>query len=211
MVAALFEARQSGRGQIVDAAMIDGASSLMTATYALHASNFNNGIRGNNLLDSGAHFYEVYETSDNKYVSVAPIERKFYDELMERLGVEANTIRHSFDREDWVRGKVELAKLFKTRTRDEWAAVLEGTDACFAPVLDQEEAPHHLHNEARETFVNRDGHWQPNAAPRFSRTPSEVRGPPAHPGEHTRVALSDWGIGTAEIEKLLIDGVVAES
>ena len=211
VVAALFEARQSGRGQVVDAAMIDGASSLMTAAYALRASNFNNDTRGDNLLDSGAHFYEVYETSDNKYVSLAPIERKFYVELMERLGLEADTIRQSFDREDWVKGKVALSKLFKSRTRDEWVTLLEGTDACFAPVLDQEEAPHHPHNEARETFVNRDGHWQPNAAPRFSRTPSAVRGPPARPGEHTRSVLSDWGVASDEIAKLLTDGVVAES
>ena len=143
VVAALFEARQSGRGQVVDAAMIDGASSLMTAAYALRASNFNNDTRGDNLLDSGAHFYEVYETSDHKYVSLAPIERKFYVELMERLGLEADTIRQSFDRDDWVKGKVALSKLFKRRTRDEWVTLLEGTDACFAPVLDQEEAPHH--------------------------------------------------------------------
>lgn len=211
VVAALFEARQSGQGQVVDAAMIDGASSLMTATYALRASNFNNDNRGDNLLDSGAHFYEVYETSDSKYVSLAPIERKFYIELMERLGLEADTIRHSFDREDWVKGKIELSKLFKSRSRDEWMALLEGTDACFAPVLDQEEAPHHPHNKARETFVQRDGHWQPNAAPRFSRTPSEVRGSPAHPGEHTRAVLSDWGVATAEIEKLLTDGVISAS
>ena len=211
VVAALFEARQSGRGQVVDAAMIDGASSLMTAAYAFRASNFNNNTRGDNLLDSGAHFYEVYETSDNKYISLAPIEPKFYVELMERLGLEADSIRQSFDREDWVKGKVALSKLFKSRTRDEWVTLLEGTDACFAPVLDQEEAPHHPHNEARETFVNRDGHWQPNAAPRFSRTPSAVRGPPARPGEHTRAVLSDWGIGSDEIAKLLTHGVVAES
>ena len=211
VVAALFESRESGRGQVVDAAMIDGASSLMTAAYALSASNFDNNTRGNNLLDSGAHFYEVYETSDQKYVALAPIEGKFYDELMARLGLEAGAIRHSYDRDDWAAGKGKLTELFKTRTREDWVGLLEGTDACFAPVLSREEAPHHPHNQARETFVNRDGHWQPNAAPRFSRTPSEVRGSPVRAGEHTRDALADWGIESGEIKKLLADGVLSES
>ena len=211
VVAALFEARQSGKGQVVDAAMIDGAASLMTATYALRSSGFNNDTRGDNLLDSGSHFYEVYETSDRKYVSLAPIERKFYEELMQHLGVESGEIPHSFDREDWAEGKLKLAALFKTKTRDEWVTLLEGTDACFAPVLEMSEAPHHPHNEARETFVNRDGHWQPNAAPRFSRTPTEVRGPPVHPGKHTREALADWGIPAKEIEDLLTNGAVTET
>ena len=191
--------------------MIDGAASLMTATYALRSSGFNNDTRGDNLLDSGSHFYEVYETSDRKYVSLAPIERKFYEELMQHLGVESGEIPHSFDREDWAEGKLKLAALFKTKTRDEWVTLLEGTDACFAPVLEMSEAPHHPHNEARETFVNRDGHWQPNAAPRFSRTPTEVRGPPVHPGKHTREALADWGIPAKEIEDLLTNGAVTET
>ena len=211
VVAALFEARQSGRGQIVDAAMIDGASSLMTAAYALRASNFDHDTRGDNLLDSGSHFYEVYETSDQKYVALAPIEHKFYEELMDRLGVKAGSIPHSYHREDWAAGKTKLAELFKTRTRAQWVSLLEGTDACFAPVLSREEAPHHPHNRVRETFVNRDGHWQPNAAPRFSRTPSEVRGSPVRPGEHTRNALADWGIEAGEIEALLARDVVAET
>ena len=210
VVAALFEARQSGKGQVVDAAMIDGASSLMTAAYALRASEFNNDIRGDNLLDSGAHFYEVYETSDGKFISIAPIEGKFYDELMTRLGVKSGAIRHSFSREDWAVGKADLSALFKTRTRDEWVALLEGTDACFAPVLELSEAPHHPHNQVRHTFVERDGHWQPNAAPRFSRTPSEVRSAPAKAGEHTRAALSDWGIPASEIDTLLGKHVIAQ-
>ena len=211
VVAAMFEARQSGQGQVVDAAMVDGAASLMTATYSLRASDFNNDTRGDNLLDSGAHFYEVYETSDNKYISLAPIEKKFYDELMERLGVEPGAIPQSFDRKDWAEGKTQLATLIKTKTRAEWSTLLEGTDACFAPVLEMSEAPHHPHNQERETFINRDGHWQPNAAPRFSRTPSAVRAPPAHPGEHTRGALADWGFSVGEIENLLSDAVVTES
>ena len=211
VVAALFEARQSGQGQVVDAAMIDGAASLMTATYALLASDFNNTTRGDNLLDSGAHFYEVYATRDEKFVAIAPIERKFYDELMTRLEIDAGEIRHSFERRDWAAGKSALSELFKTKTRQEWVTLLEGTDACFAPVLEMTEAPHHPHNEIRKTFVNRDGHWQPNAAPRFSRTPSDVKGPPAQPGEHTRQALTDWGVAATKIDELLTNGAVIQS
>ena len=152
VVAALYEARESGRGQTVDAAMIDGAASLMTSAHALKAAGIGDGPRGENILDSGAHFYDVYETSDGGYVSIAPIEPKFYAELLDRVGLDAGEAPHSVNRADWPASKARLAALFRTRTRDEWCELLEGTDACFAPVLGMDEAHRHPHNAARGTF-----------------------------------------------------------
>ena len=210
VVAALFETQRSGRGQVVDAAMIDGAASLMTAAYALRSAGVFNGIRGDNILDSGAHFYDVYETSDHHHIALAPIEPKFYAELLRRLEIDPDSLPHSQERQDWPALKKQLAALIKTRTREEWSALLEGSDACFAPVLSVDEAPHHPHNQARRTFVQRDGHWQPNAAPRFSRTPSAVRSAPAAAGAHTREALADWGYGADEIDALTVSGIIAQ-
>ena len=208
VVAALYEARESGRGQTVDAAMVDGAASLMTAAYALRAAGIGDGPRGENILDSGAHFYDVYETRDGRYVSVAPVEPKFYAELLDRIGLDAGTAPHSTDRADWPASKARLAALFRTRTRDEWCALLEGTDACFAPVLGMDEAHRHPHNAARDTFVERDGIVQPNAAPRFDRTPSGIRSSPSAPGTGTRAVLAEWGFAPAEIEALTARGVL---
>jgi len=210
VVAALFEANRSGQGQVVDAAMIDGAASLMTAAYSLLGAGLANDVRGVNLLDGGAHFYDVYETSDGKHIALAPIEPPFYATLLQRLELPPDELPHSADRKEWPKLKSRLAGLIRTRTRDEWAALLEGTDACFAPVLSMTEAPHHPHNRARATFVARDGGTQPNAAPRFSRTPSAITSAPAARGEHTREALSDWGLGVDEIDALIADGVVAQ-
>ena len=210
VVAALVEARQSGKGQVVDAAMIDGAASLMTAIYAMRASGVFNDTRGENILDSGAHFYDTYETSDGKYVSLAPIEAKFYAEFLERVGADAADLPQSYDRADWPALKDKVAAIMKGRTQAEWVEALEGTDVCFAPVLSMAEAPHHPHNTARDTFVERDGDWQPNAAPRFSRTPATVTSSPARPGEHTSEALADWGFGREEIDRLLEEGVVGQ-
>ena len=210
VVAALLEARRSGHGQVVDAAMVDGAASLMTALYGLRSAGIVNDERGVNLLDSGAHFYDVYETGDGKYVALAPIEPGFYATLLGHLGIEPDALPHSTKREDWPALKSRLTALIKTRTRDEWTALLEGSDACFAPVLNMEEAPHHPHTHVRETFVKHDGRWQPNAAPRFSRTPSAIRSTPAPAGQHSREALSDWGLGVNEIEALIAGRVVAQ-
>ena len=160
------------------------------------------------LLDGGAHFYGVYETSDGKHVALAPIEPGFYATLLRRLGMEPDALPHSRRREDWPALKSRLAALVKTRTREEWTTLLEGTDACFAPVLNMEEAPHHPHNRARATFVEHDGRWQPNAAPRFSRTPSRIRSPPATSGQHTREALADWGFAGSRIAKLREEGAI---
>ena len=209
VVAAMYEARESGRGQTVDAAMIDGAASLMTSACALRAAGITDRPRGENILDSGAHFYEVYETSDGRYLSIAPIEPKFYAELLQRLGLEPGDPPRTATPDDWPIAKARLAALFRTRTRDEWRAVLEGTDACFAPVLSMDEAHHHPHNAERGTFVERDGIVQPNAAPRFDRTPSAIRSSPVAPGSGTRDVLADWGFTSAEIDGLSARGVVA--
>ena len=209
VVAALYEARGSGRGQTVDAAMIDGAASLMTSTCALKAAGISDGPRGENVLDSGAHYYEVYETSDGGYVSVAPVEPKFYTELLDRIGLDPGDAPHSANRADWSASKAKLAALFRTRTRDEWCEILEGTDACFAPVLGMDEAHRHPHNAARATFLERDGIVQPNAAPRFSRTPGGIRCSPSAPGSGTRAVLADWGFTAAEIGDLAARGVIA--
>ena len=209
VVAALYEARESGLGQTVDAAMVDGAASLMTSAYSLWAAGISDAPRGENILDSGAHFYDVYETSDGRYVSVAPVEPKFYAELLRRIGLDAGDAPHSADRSDWPESKARLAALFRTRTRDEWCEILEGTDACFAPVLGMDEAHRHPHNAARATFVERDGIVQPNAAPRFDRTPAEIRCSPPVPGSGTRNVLAGWGFGAVEIDDLADRGVIA--
>ncbi len=213
VLAALVEARQSGRGQVVDAAMVDGAASLMTAAYALRAAGLANDRRGTNVLDGGAHYYDVYETRDGRHLAVAPIEPKFYAELLRRLGLDAGALPQG-PREDWPAHKAALAAAFRTRTRDEWMTVFEGSDACVAPVLDLDEAPRHSHNRARDTFVRRAGRWQPNAAPRFSRTPSRIRSDPAPAGPDPRETLRAWGIGDGngdrriDIDALIAAGVV---
>ena len=208
VVAALYEARESGQGQTVDAAMIDGAASLMTSAYALRAAGISDGPRGENVLDSGAHFYDVYETSDGRYISIAPVEPKFYAELLDRIGLEPDDAPHSANRADWPASKARLAALFRTRTRDEWRDILDGTDACFAPVLGMDEAHRHPHNAARGTFVERDGIVQPNAAPRFDRTPGAIRCSPPAPGSGTGAVLADWGFTSAEIDGLAARGVI---
>ena len=182
VVCGLLEASKSGRGQVVDAAMVDGAASLMTMFYALRAMGIWTDRRGENLLDTGAHFYEVYETADGNYISVGAIEEKFYAELLHLTGLEGRSLLSQMDRVKWPEMKETLASVFKRKTRDEWCAILEGTDACFAPVLSMEEAPRHPHNVARGTFVEVDGIIQPAPAPRFSRTQGEVQGPPPKPG-----------------------------
>ena len=210
VVAALLEAQGSGKGQVVDAAMVDGAASLMTAAYRLKASGVTNDTRGNNILDTGAHFYEVYETADQRYISLAPIEAKFYKELLERIGASADDIPHSFDRKDWPALKEKIASIIRTKTRDEWCELLEGTDVCFAPVMDMNEAPSHPHMAARNTFVERDGIVQPNAAPRFSRTPSQIRSSPGLPGENSHEALGAWGMDNEAVDQLLADGIIGK-
>jgi alpha-methylacyl-CoA racemase len=209
IVCGLLEASRSGQGQVVDAAMVDGAASLMTAFYGLKAMGFWTDRRGENILDSGAHFYDVYETADGKYISVGSIEPKFYAELLRLTGLGKGDLPQQLDRPKWPELRKILRGLFKTKTREEWCAILEGTDACFAPVLAMEEAPNHPHNRARGTFLKIDGVIQPGPAPRFSRTKAEIQGPPAKPGQHTDAVLSSWGFRAEEISELHRVGIVS--
>jgi alpha-methylacyl-CoA racemase len=158
--------------------------------------------RGTNLLDTGAHFYDVYETKDGRYVSIGSIEPQFYAELVERLGLSAEELPGQLDRSQWPAMKERFRALFKTRTRDEWTAILEGTDVCFAPVLSMREARDHPHNRARGTFVEVAGAPQPGPAPRFGRSRTRIERPPPHPGQHTDAALAEWGFAADEIRRL---------
>src|SRR6201996_4226081 len=167
IVCAILEAQRSGRGQVVDAAMVDGAASLMTAFHGMVAAGLATHERGTNHLDTGSHFYNVYECADGRWISIAPIEEKFYSELRRRLDLDPATLPPQMDREQWPAAQTRLAALFKTRTCEEWCDLLEGTDACFAPVLTTDEAPQHPHNAARRTFIEIDGITQPAPAPRF--------------------------------------------
>ena len=211
VVAGLLEAQKSGKGQVVDAAMVDGASSLMTAIYGIKAAGMWTNNRGENLLDTGAHFYEVYETSDGKFVSIGSIEAKFYEELLDLSGLKGQELPNQMDRTAWPALKNQLTKIFKSKTRDEWCKIMEGSDVCFAPVLSMEEAPKHAHNRHRDTFVEVEGVVQPGPAQRFSRTPGKIQRPPASPGEHTEEALRDWGFSSAELERLRAQGAIVQS
>jgi alpha-methylacyl-CoA racemase len=193
ILAGILEARSSGKGQVVDAAIVDGVASLMTVLVGLKEGGMMAGQRGTNLLDSGAPFYEVYECADGKYVSIGPIERKFYLQLLERIGVDAKDLGNQADEHDWPKAKEVLASVFRSKTRAEWTALLEGTDACFAPVLDLDEAYAHPHLKARGTYVDVAGVMQPAPAPRFSRTKPDVPEPPAElTAENATAALAGW-------------------
>ncbi|NIO08503.1 MAG: CoA transferase [Deltaproteobacteria bacterium] len=209
IVCGLLEVSKSGQGQIVDAAMVDAVASLMTVFYGLQAMGIWTDRRGENILDSGAHFYDVYETADGKYVSIGAIEPKFYAELLRLTGLDGEDLPHQMDRTKWPEMHERFRAVFKTKTRDEWCTIMEGTDVCFAPVLSIEEAPKHRHNKTRGTFVEIDSQIQPAPAPRFSRTNPEIQGPPPEPGQHTAEALADWGFAEEEIKKLRKAGVVA--
>ena len=208
IVCGVLEAQRSGKGQVVDAAMVDGAAVLMTFVHGLKAMDFWNDERGTNLLDTGAWFYEVYETADGKFVSVGSLEPQFYAELLRLTGLESEDLPPQMDRTTWPAMKERLAEVFRTKTRDEWREIMEGTDVCFAPVLSMDEAPDHPHNRARNTFVEVDGVTQPGPAPRFSRTVPEIQTPPPIPGQHTDEALAAWGFPPADIAKLRETGAV---
>jgi alpha-methylacyl-CoA racemase len=188
--------------------MIDGASSLMAAIYGLRAAGRWTDQRGDNILDTGAHYYNVYETSDGKYVSVGSIEPKFYAELLRLSGLQQEELPRQNDKVSWPQLTDRLAAIFRTKTRDEWCRLMEGSEVCFAPILNMEEAPNHPHNRERGTFVEMDGVVQPAPAPRFSRTPSEIQRPPARPGEHTEEALHAWGFSPADVDRLRGAGAV---
>ncbi len=209
VLCALLETRASGRGQVIDAAMVDCVASLLASTFGQLAAGTWTEARGSNALDGGAPWYAAYETADGKHVAVGAIEPKFYAELLRRLGLDPASLPAQHDRAGWPMLRERLARVFRSKTRDEWCAILEGTDACFAPVLGLAEAPRHRHNRARGTFVEIDGVTQPAPAPRFSRTPGAVRAGPALPGQHTDEALRDWGFTRAELASLRASGAIA--
>ena len=197
---ALFEARGSGKGQVIDAAMTEGAASLMAMFYGRMAAGHWHDQRGVNAIDGGAPWYDVYETADGKHVAIGSIEGRFYAELLERLGLDPATLPAQFDFARWSELRAAFGAAFKSKTRDEWCREMEGTDVCFAPVLTLAEAPLHPHNQARRAFVDIDGVTQPAPAPRFSRTPGAIsRGAPRR-GQGGAQALSDWGFSAAEID-----------
>jgi len=209
MVCALFEARNSGKGQVVDAAMVDGAASLMSFIHGMLASGFHSPERGTNLLDTGAHFYDVYECADGGWISLGSIEPQFYAELLDKLGLDAERFGKQNDRDLWPELSEEIAAVVRMKTRDEWDAILEGSDVCYAPVLTVDEAIRHPHNVARGTFIDVGGITQPGPAPRLSRTPGGVRRPPAHAGQHTDEVLSEAGFDDDEVAALRASGAVA--
>ncbi|MBM3671883.1 MAG: CoA transferase [Actinobacteria bacterium] len=207
IAAALFEREHSGTGQVIDAAMVDGAALMLTPFYAARASGFW-GERGTNLLDTGSPFYEVYECADGKWLAVGAIEPQFYAALLDVLELDASTLPDRDDPASWAPLKERFAGIFKTRSREEWCALADGRDACIAPVLTPVEAPEHPHNQARRTFLDVGGVPQPAPAPRFSRSAAASPTPPQHPGAGTAATLADWGIGPDEVAKLIESGVV---
>ena len=208
MVAAMLSARATGRGQVVDTAMVDGAAALMTMTYTLRAAGAWSDERGTNLLDTGAPFYEVYETSDGGFMAVGAIEPQFYAELLDRLGLADAGLPDQNDKSAWPEMKERFAEVFAGRTRAEWEEVFAGSDACVAPVLSPAEAPDHPHNRQRGTFTEVAGVLQPAPAPRFSATPATIRRPPPNPGQHGDDALADWGFDPDEIDRLRSAGAI---
>jgi alpha-methylacyl-CoA racemase len=207
VVCALLERSRSGKGQVVDAAMVDGAATLMTIFHATQQLGFWSDERGTNIIDSGSHFYDSYETKDGKWISIGSFEPQFYALLLEKLGLDAEEFPQ-MDQEQWPALKQRVGDLFLQRTRDDWCKLLEGTDVCFAPVLKIGEAREHPHNTARGTFVKINGVGQPRPAPRFDRTDSEISRPPAYPGEHTEEILSEAGWTSDEIADLKQQGAI---
>ncbi|MCB0136710.1 MAG: CoA transferase, partial [Caldilineaceae bacterium] len=208
MMAALWEAQRSGQGQVVDAAMTDGAAYLMAMLYGVKAAGLWSQQRGANLLDGGAFFYGTYECSDGKFVAVGPIEPQFYAEFLARLGSDDPDLASHYDPSAWPQQRAKLAAILLTKPRDEWCALFAGTDACVAPVLDMDEAPDHPHNRARATFTTVDDVIQPAPAPRLSRTPAAIQGPPPAPGADTEAVLLAWGFGETEVAALRAAGAI---
>ena len=208
LLAALTHARATGKGQVVDAAMVDGAASLMSYFYGFRAEGTHTAERAANRLDGGAHFYDVYKCADGAWVAVGSIEPQFYALLREKAGLSDPDFDAQLDRARWPTLKEKLAKVFATKTRAEWCAIMEGSDVCFAPVLELGEAPAHPHNVARDAFVTLEGVVQPAPAPRFDATPGAVQGPPPAIGGHNKSSLRDWGFAPARIEELTSKGVI---
>lgn len=208
ILSALYERQTSGKGQVVDAAMVDGVPALMALIHSWLAKGNWEQERGQNLLDGGAPYYRTYETSDEKYISVGPLEPQFFSRLVELAGLPELDDEARQDRNNWPEMHRAFAQIFKTRTRDQWTEILEGTDACFAPVLDWKEAPDHQHLRERGTFVDVKGVTQASPAPRFSRTPANLPEAPTAPGSDTEHVLKEIGLEQAEISALRNSGVL---
>ena len=213
VVCALLEAQRSGQGQIVDTAMVDGAAVLMSMFWAFRSIGMHDeNARGTNLLDTGAHFYDVYRCSDGTYISLGSIEPQFYAELLRLTGLEGDEqFARQMDKAEWPALKSRLTEVFAQKSRADWCEIMEATDVCFAPVLTMSEAAQHPHNVERNTFIDVAGTTQPAPAPRFSRTVPEVSMPPAFAGAHTREVLSEWGVGDDIIESWELSGAVKQA
>ena len=209
LVAALLESKESKQGQVVDAAMTDGSALLMTMIYSMQSSGMWKTTMGSNLLDGGSHFYDTYECKDGKFISIGSIEPQFYALLCQIAELDEKVFSKQMSRDLWPEQKEEIKKIFLNKTRDEWCELMEGTDVCFAPVLDMSEAPHHPHNKERKTFIDLEGVTQPAPAPRFSRTEPEVVSSPSIVGEHTSEVLSSIGLSEEDIGSLKSSGAVA--
>jgi alpha-methylacyl-CoA racemase len=208
LLAALIHARQTGEGQVVDAAMCDGAASLMSHFYGMSAAGTHGPQRGTNMLDGGAPFYNVYRCADDRWIALGAIEPQFHALLLEKTGLADQAPSPQMEREGWPTLKEKIAAVIASKSQAEWCAILEGSDACFAPVLDMDEAPAHHHNRARNTFVEIGGVVQPAPAPRFAATLTAVQGPPPEIGAHNTSALRDWSFSEARIAALRADGVI---
>ena len=209
LVAALLESKESKKGQVVDAAMTDGSALLMTMIYSMQSSGMWKTTMGSNLLDGGSHFYDTYECKDGKFISIGSIEPQFYALLCQIAELDEKVFSKQMSRDLWPEQKEEIKKIFVKKTRDEWCELMEGTDVCFAPVLDMSEAPEHPHNKERKTFIDLEGVIQPAPAPRFSRTEPEVVSSPSIVGEHTNEVLSSIGLSKEDISSLKTSGAVA--
>ena len=211
ILAALAERAGSGRGQVIDAAIVDGTASLLSHVCGFHAAGLWSETRGTNLVDGGTPWYATYETSDGEYMAIGPIESQFYADMIARLGLDAASLPGQWEKGRWPELRTALAAKFRERTRDEWTALFAGTDACVAPVLKLSESASHPHLAARATFLRDDGALQPAPAPRFSRTPASVQRPPCRPGQHTREILRAADLSNDQVEELQSVGAIATS
>ena len=203
LMAGVISARETGKGQVIDCAMSDGAASLMAMFYGFKAAGgWSDAGRRSNLLDGGAHFYDTYQCSDGRWISIGSIEPQFYALLLEKTGINDPAFQAQMDRSKWDGLREKLATVIATKTQAEWCAIMDGTDVCFAPILNMDEAPRHPHNAARKTFVEIDGVTQPAPAPRFSATPGAIQGPPPAIGAHTAEVLSEWGLSDSLLKEL---------
>ena len=208
IVTALFECGRSGKGQVVDAAMVDGAAYLSTAIHGMKALGLWREERGSNILDSGAPWYDTYATSDGKFVAIGPVEQRFFQELLSRLQIDPATFPEQFDRARWPEMRERFTEIFKSKTRDQWCEVMTGSDACFAPVLTLGEAPLHPHNRTRNTFIDIEGVTQPAPAPRFSRSKTTIPHAPPLIGANADEVLNGWGFAPQEIAALRKSGAL---